>query len=171
LDCRYALYANVVRNAPMTRIQYIAGLTFIFWGLTLITPLYLQFRLSDAFVVIPIIALLLFTGATIMKGKKFSWTLGLALGIILLLHYVIMVFDEIYKVTDIVRRYKAPEVILFSVWTMLTLSTLYSVSIFLTQEVRTKLNITSSQYRWTLIGSLLLGMLITILLLRELYWI
>src|SRR4051794_15019365 len=97
----------------MTTLQYIAGLTFITWGLILITPLYLEFRLSDAFIAIPIICLFILTGVTIMKGKKYAWTLGLVLGFILLVHFAISMFNEIFKVTDMVRRFKDPEIILF----------------------------------------------------------
>jgi hypothetical protein len=155
----------------MTRLQYIAGLTFIIWGLTLITPLYLDFRLSDAFIVIPVICLFLLTGVTIMKAKKYSWTLGLVLGIVLLVHFAISMFNEIFKVTDIVRRYKTPEIILFVVWAILTLLTLYSVLRFLSKDVRTKMNIDLSQYRWTLIASSVTGVLLPIFLLNEWYWI
>ena len=89
-----------------------------------------------------------------MKGKKYSWTLGLVLGIVLLVHFAVSMFNEIFKVTDIVRRYKNPEIMLFVIWTLLTLSTVYSVLTFLSRDVRIKMNIESNQYRWTLIAKL-----------------
>jgi hypothetical protein len=155
----------------MAKLQYFAGLTFVIWGLLLVTPLYLNFRLSDSFVVIPIICLFLLTGVSIIKGKKYSWTLGTVLGVVLLIHFIISMFDEIFRVADMVRRYKTPEIVLFTVWTILILSTLYSVLRFLSKDVRRSMSIESRQYRWTLIASFGTGILLAVLMLNELYWI
>lgn len=154
-----------------SRLQYIAGLTFIIWGLMLITPLYLNFILSEAFIVIPVICLFLLTGLTIMRGKKYSWTLGLILGTVLIVHFVISTLNKTFQVTDMVRQHKPLEIILFVIWTILTLLTLYSVWSFLSKEVKTKMDIESSQYRWTLIASAVTGILLTIFLLEDWYWI
>lgn len=155
----------------MIRFQYTVGVTFITWGLMLITPLYLNFRLSDAFVVIPIIVLFLLTGWTIIKGKKYSWTLGLVLGNILLVHFAISMFNEISKERDMVRHYETPEIILMTIWSILTLSTLYSVLTLLRKNVRITMGIGSGQYNWTLIASSVTAIVVAFFLLDQWYWI
>jgi hypothetical protein len=142
----------------MKRIQYIAGLTYITWGLLLITPLYLHFSLSDAFVVVPLICLLLLAGITIIKGWNYSWTLCIVLGFLILVHYIISIFNEIFKETDMVRRYKTPEVILFTVWSTLVFLTLYSILSLFKTDVKTKMNIGVGQFKLTMIVSVIIGL-------------
>jgi hypothetical protein len=150
---------------------YIAGLTFITWGLVLITPLYLHFRISDAFMVIPLMCLFLVTGFSILKGRKFSWTLGLLLGSVLLVHFTLSQFNDIFRKTDLVRRYRAPEIVFLTIWSLLTVTTLYSTLRLLSNDVREKMNIGSRQYRWTLAASTLTGVLLSFFLMHHWYWI
>jgi hypothetical protein len=154
----------------MTRFQYIAGFTFIGWGLMLITPLYLHFKMPDALVIVPIIGLFLITGITIMMNKKLSWTLGLIVGLVLVAHFALSMLNEIFRETDMVRRYEAPQIIIVVVWSLLTLSTLYSVIRFLSKNIRMKMNIGSTQFRGTLTVSVLLVSWVTYFLASQWYW-
>jgi hypothetical protein len=159
----------VMRNDPMTRHQYIIGLNYFSWGLIWAIPLFLGFNLSDALILIPIVCLFMLTGIGIIKNKRFAWTFVLVLGLLTFLHFLISLFNEIFKVTDI-RGHGIPETILFFVWLTIILLTLYSTIRVLKQDIRTKFKINSGQVRLTVATCLVTCILWTLYLLNDMHW-
>ena len=153
----------------MTRHQYIIGLTYCCWGLIWTIPLFLNINSTDTLILIPITLLFVLTGIGIMKSKTYAWTFVLVLGFLTLLHFVISLHNEIFKVTDI-RGQKTPEIILYFIWSMLILLTLYSIVRVLNNDVKTKLKISKGQIRLTFATCLLTGILWALFLLNDMSW-
>jgi hypothetical protein len=155
--------------APITKHQYIIGLTYCFWGLIWTIPLIINFNSSDVLIVIPLISLFMLTGMGVIKNKTFSWTLVLVLGFLTFLHFVILIVNEIFTAKDI-RGFKSPEIILFFVWSILILFTLYSATRILRDDIKQKLKVKKGQIKLTIATCFVTGALWTLFLLNGLHW-
>jgi len=154
------------------RNRYIAGLTFIGFGLIMFIPLYvIRFRLKEIFIVIPVIYLFVLTGISVIKSRKYSWSLSLILGAAVTTHFALQWYQFFFKPTDVFFRPETIVVIFLIIWSLLTPLMWYSILNSLRRDSRVQLNIGAGQYFLTAMASFVTVISVTYLIVKDWYWL